>query len=427
MSVLVLSIHLLLLIGGAWIYFNRMCPSKEKRIFIAAFIFKIFCGLLLSYFYLHYFEGGDSLTYFNEAKRIDSYSQENEASFFEIIFDSNHQVFEKSSYKGQPRALLFTKIIYAIYLVTNGSYWLISVYLSLFAFIGFWLFYLTSVKLAFAQRKSLIVALLIWPSVVFWSGGLIKESVSVGIIMLIATTVISFNHGKTTFWKFLFFIGLSYCLFKLKYYYAGVIVPVSVSYSLVSLIGNKSNVVKVNPIVQALLFFATSFLLVLIASHFHYNLRFSNIPDVIVSNYQLFINKSEPGKAVVFNNLEPSYWDLFLNTPKALIAGMFRPSLFDIKNIWSLLSAMENTLLLILVLAQLKNFRNVVKGDFVLTIAAISFCIIMAVFLSFSAPNFGTLVRYKAGFLPFLILIVISGNPIIKGIKKAGIFTRLNF
>ena len=51
------------------------------------------------------------------------------------------------------------------------------------------------------------------------------------------------------------------------------------------------------------------------------------------------------------------------------------------------------------------------KKDAILVVSVLMYSLGMATFLAFSTPNFGTLMRYKIGFLPFLAMILMFGNP----------------
>ncbi len=419
---MIIFFHILLVVGLVWIYLHRYCSKENRYVFVVGITFKIVSGLLLSYLYLNYFEGGDSLTYFQEAKRLAEYVEASDIHSFRLLFSTENNAFDQSIFQREPRALLFSKIIYLLYNLSGGSFWLIAVYLSIFSFIGFWAFYLVMAKQDILKKDALVFALFIWPPVVFWSSGMIKESFSVGLIMMISSLVISFNYGNKNFWKLLLFSVCAYLLFKIKYYYAGVLVPLVVSYTICVFISKKSPKIQANPFLQFVVLAGCSVVLVLIGSNFHYNLRLGHLPEIIVDNYQLFVEKSMPGKYVAFDGIEANYLSFVPHLPKALFTGLFRPWLFDVTNLWSLMSAFANTILLILGLVQLKNIKKLTSGDVLLKFTALIICFVMAIFLSFSAPNFGTLVRYKAGFMPFLALMIFTGNPLLQWIKKTGKF-----
>ncbi|MCK5468808.1 MAG: hypothetical protein KAI99_09865, partial [Cyclobacteriaceae bacterium] len=94
--------------------------------------------------------------------------------------------------------------------------------------------------------------------------------------------------------------------------------------------------------------------------------------------------------------------------PLALFSGLFRPTIFDVSNPLQFIVALENLavfILLIIVLLRSK-FRISIKVPFV--IATLIYVSSLAVLLAFASPNFGTLSRYKAGYWPFFVLLVLT-------------------
>src|SRR5690606_5751091 len=110
---------------------------------------------------------------------------------------------------------------------------------------------------------------------------------------------------------------------------------------------------------------------------------------------------SSPDNLVGFVNLSPSPVAIALNAPLALFSGLFRPMLWEAGNAPAWLAAIENTLLLILSVASLWRLRAAIASPYRLLIfGAVAYVVILCVFLTISAPNLGTLSRYRVGYLP---------------------------
>lgn len=74
---------------------------------------------------------------------------------------------------------------------------------------------------------------------------------------------------------------------------------------------------------------------------------------------------------------------------------------------------MENTFVLLLLVFQMKNIvRGFRSPNRFLILSGILYIIGLAIFLAVSTPNFGTLVRYKAGFWFLLIYLILADHPI---------------
>jgi hypothetical protein len=80
----------------------------------------------------------------------------------------------------EPRALFFSKIVSVFSLLTVDNYWVIASYFSLFSFLAAWVLVKTIVQYLARYTVPSMVAFLFFPSVVFWTSGLIKESIAVG-------------------------------------------------------------------------------------------------------------------------------------------------------------------------------------------------------------------------------------------------------
>ena len=96
--------------------------------------------------------------------------------------------------------------------------------------------------------------------------------------------------------------------------------------------------------------------------------------------------------------------------PAAIVAGVFRPFLWESRNVLMLISGLETFILLILTLTLLKRLgfccitRIIIRNPFL--IAAFVFLITYAFFVGLTTANFGALVRYRMPVIVFLTLIL---------------------
>src|SRR5690606_34838622 len=221
--------------------------------------------------------------------------------------------------------------------------------LSALSFAGFWIFYKTASDSFKIAKPVLIVSLFFWPSVVFWSSGLIKESISVPLILvLISLVLLLLKNRKYWPWLIAGFFVAAYLLFRIKYYYAAVLVPVLVSYYACEKIKNISKEVNQKKYLQGGLFVLVFTLFTLVVSNLHYNLRFENVANVSVENYHCLEAKYESEHMITFERLSPDLTNFLYHMPKAWFSWHFRPDLFDIENIWRAVAGFEKFVLLVL-------------------------------------------------------------------------------
>ncbi len=143
-----------------------------------------------------------------------------------------------------------------------------------------------------------------------------------------------------------------------------------------------------------------------ITSLSHINFWPSRFLAVIVDNYNQFHIKSGTSNVIRFDNLEPSIFSFIVNSPKALFAGLFYPIWINSFSSVKVLSLLESWLVVVLFFFALKNFKLPRDGQVrVMIFSMVMFIILAAVFITFSTPNIGSLVRIRVGYqLVFLIL-----------------------
>jgi hypothetical protein len=75
--------------------------------------------------------------------------------------------------------------------------------------------------------------------------------------------------------------------------------------------------------------------------------------------------------------------------------------------------------LLVLVVMSVRTWRKISNApDRLLILAVIVYAVVLCIFLAISTPNFGTLARYRIGFLPFLIVLLVSQPWLVRTLAK---------
>ena len=100
--------------------------------------------------------------------------------------------------------------------------------------------------------------------------------------------------------------------------------------------------------------------------------------------------------------------------PQSIVAGLYRPFIWEARNPFILLSGLENLILLLL------TFRMFYKTGFFRTFSTIFntpllfFCFFFALFFAFSVglatANFGALVRLRSPMMPFFAYLLLHLN-----------------
>jgi hypothetical protein len=104
---------------------------------------------------------------------------------------------------------------------------------------------------------------------------------------------------------------------------------------------------------------------------------------------------------------DPSPSGLLKKFPQAVLAGIYRPFIWESGNVVMLISGLENTLLIILTFSSMFRtnmvvfFKKMIREP--ILFFALSFSIFFAFSVGITTSNFGALVRFKISYLPFFL------------------------
>lgn len=388
-------------------YLVRTLKPADRSLFIAGLTVKCLAGIALGLTYMYYYHGkGDTLQYWSEssviAARMTSPAQTLDILWSELP-DTTLMSF---GVQGVPRSFFFSKVAAIISWITGGNYWMMAVVFSFISFLAAWKLFLHLQS----YRIPAAVALFFFPSVVFWSSGLIKESLGLASIYLLVTVFLTLYRERQVVWyNIVIGVVAIWVGWNLKYYWVGILAPIllaAVSVVYIKRLWPSSRSFELGLAGVLLAIF------LIVATGLHPNFYPQRIAAVIVESNAAFVSLSAPAGVIHFDNLQPEAGSLLWHAPWALFSCLFRPWIGEARQVASILAAVENTVLLVLVLLAVRSIRSAWQSpDRLLAGAVITYTILLAAFLTLSSPNLGTLSRYKVGFLPFLVMLLLQANP----------------
>ncbi|MEQ8473346.1 MAG: hypothetical protein RIC35_19270 [Marinoscillum sp.] len=344
--------------------------------------------------YVFYLQSGDTLTFHEKANELYQLSEQSFGSYLKELFTPHYPI-----YQAEWRNEFFCKILSLPYVATQGNYWLSSLYLMLFSYLCTWFL----IRSIWRYYPSLLipafVAFMIFPSPIFWSSGILKDTLVNGAVFYLAGLCIRYHYqSKFTFSQITVAIGCILLIFYMKYYLIALVGTL-----MILLAWNK--VVKVFIQSKAIQITLTILLLIIcvsIASKTNRNINVEQLPVALYNNYQSIQDQSTHTETLQLD-IEPTYKSILLNIPQSLIAGLFRPYVWEVGSV-KVWFGLENLLILLLALANIV-FIPRMKPD-LLSWLTLGFIIVLAVALPIASPNFGSLIRYKAVFIPFLVFLL---------------------
>lgn len=399
----IIAVHSCIISGIIFLWYHKTRSSRLACWFLPALSLKIACGWLIGGLYLYYYSGGDTWNYFTDGVALAEFART--TSFSNIFSGENTDITDELIYANQPRALLMSRIVGVGCLLTLNNYWLISTYFSLLSFGGVWFLVQTFNKFFPRTQYAVGIAWLAYPTFVFWSSGILKETIAVGLISVLAALTVRFYYRSVDQIALfvLSWLLTAVLLWLLKYYYAAVLVPLSLAIILARLIPHsRFSIVAKTMLLFILLTFAATLL--------HPNLKVDRILNVIVQNHDTFIHISRADAVISFHHLKPTLTSFLRNSPLAVFSAWYRPLLFDMNTSLAQIAGLENCLLFVLSMVTLWKVKKtgISEGDERLWIVVILlYSVLLGGLLAISTPNFGTLIRYKAAFSPFLLYLVL--------------------
>lgn len=402
-------------------YRIRRKETFPERLFWPSLLLKLLAGISLGLLYAYYYPVGDTFGYFKDASILASVAIEDFPAYMRFLFFN--QGLEHFFTFDEPRAIFLTKITSVFSIVTRNNYWIISLYFSLISFLSAWFLVKTINRNVSSVKTPSVIAFLLLPSIVFWTSGLIKESLAVAALYFLVAFFLKiwFNEKLRTL-HFVMAVVSLWVFWNLKYYFMAVFLPVACTTLLYKLIGRKWPVRSAG--FEIVVWSAILIFPLFLITFLHPNFYPERFLDVIVLNNKAYNLLSSPVDLVHFINLHADFRSIVQNAPWALFSGLFRPLFWEAGTILQFLAGMENTLLLCFFLAALTQIKRYLTSPHrVLVLALLVYVTLLCILITLSAPNFGTLSRYRAGYLSFFVFLVLCNNPFLNYLERS--FQRL--
>ena len=416
MNLLFVLLNLLLLAGLSLALKKQPWSEMLGRWFYPALLLKMLAGILLGLLYQHYYGSGDTLTYFNGAQRLTTYFHENPEGYFKILLLNEFETEGLQESLPFARFAFFSnsffliKIISLLNLLTGSSYYLISLWFSLFSFWGAARLAATLATHFPGTSAAAIVAFLFFPSVVFWSSGLLKDSVMMGSMCWVVAFAVARAHGQPLrLPELLLVLPMLYLFVRIKLFLAAVLLPVLLVYYLLRKL-SRNVAVLADVKVQAGVLVTLVSLAGIVAWQLFDRLMPNYLLRQVVYSHNKLLEQSLHGPHINYGQLEPTLGNIIRNAPEALFSAVYRPFIGESWQPLYLLTGLENLVLLVLTVLLLASWllkKQRLKIP-LLYIGFVLYIVVAGVLIGLSTPNFGSLSRYRIAFLPFLVYLLLQ-------------------
>ncbi len=395
--------------------------EKDKPLyswFYTALVFKVLAGLGMGALYFYHYKVGDILSTYAAVSRMSVLFYADMDKFFDIYIHDHAfeqgEMFLKSVIQS-PRQWFFVKVLIPIGVLVD-NYWMLNVYVSVFSFMGLWNLANRIVSIFPISKTAVLISFFLLPSVVFWSSGMIKESVLLGSIGFCMSFYLKWVYEKRKpelMESIIFILGL-WIIWNVKYYVFTVLIFLMVTHFVHRMLVSVFPWLKAYRVHRIIIYYLLLINLGFSAGWIHPNLSFDVLYEVLHNNYMDTLLLSNGHNVFRLSYFEQSIWGALLDMPKALFYGLFGPLWKTSSGAIAWLSILENYFIVLvtgyfLVDQSIKKW----KGWTLEHLIVVNYILLMACFLTFASPNWGSLARYKVAFMPLMILLLLSDLPII--------------
>ena len=320
-----------------------------------------------------------------------------------------------AGYFKSPNNFLVTKIVAVLCFITFSKYMVINLIFALLAFSGAWKLFLFFYEQYPQMHKKFAIAILFLPTFIFWSSGILKDSICIASLGWITYGLYEIFYRKKGILKnSLIIIVFSYLLIILKVYILISYVPFFILFIILKNVQTVNNIALKYVLAPALI----------LGSMFGFTKALKSYGDELgqfavkdlttsIKRYNVaYENQANSGSANSNFSLgvefDGSMMGLVKLSPVAIFTTFFRPFMWESHKPSTMLSSLEALLLMLFTIyiifkAGFIKFFKLISSDSLIMYCFLFSCV-FALFVGASTLNFGSLVRYKIPCMPFYLI-----------------------
>lgn len=414
----ILPVGYALLLGGLFYRFHPLRSEGYGGWLVAGgYLYKLLLGVALWYIYSAVYthrETSDIFRFFDDARVMYSALPEDPGAFFRMLtsihgtgedlepyYRTMNNWYKQHNYFLYNDARTLIRVNAFILLFSFGSYHVHTVFMSAFAYLGS--LYLVKAFYRFAPqwKMALFAAVLLVPSVAFWSAGVLKEGIFMAGFGMFIYQLLQLMYGRPG-WKGMIWLVLSAGLLLLiKVYLFLCLLP-----GILFLVSGRW-LLRNRPLLRFGLVHISWFgFLVAFPTLFpRYHIFY-----ILFKKRLDFIHEAQiwsAGSLVSTPDLQPNAWSFLKQVPFALEMVFLRPFIWEASSTLMLFSSLENLALVLCLLLPVIAFRKPGIREWNVLLFCISFTWYLYVLIGTITPILGSLVRYKIPGIPLLLVAVL--------------------
>lgn len=418
-EIIITPFYLILIYGLALYYrgiFLRNSPLRKY--FIPALSVKLVGAVSLTLVYVYYYGYGDTNSYYVGGSVIynEFYDGNGLDSFFDIDVFRKASINQRTNIYSliQPANYMVMRITGLLSLICFNSFLSISLLFGFLSFFGMWAMFKVFYKIEPKLKKEFAIACLFFPSVFFWGSGILKDTItltSLGWVFYFSHKI--FILKKITPKNILSIVFFSFLIISIKFYIFLSFSPVLVLWFFLEL----KHKIK-NKLIRAIAG-PTLLIIGIFVALYTINIYFEQANTsydelVELSEYQKSaLESTQSGSKYEIESFDGSIGSFLTILPQSVIISLYRPFIWEVRNPFMLLSALECSYLIFLTFIGFKNgLSSFLKAfnNYRILLPILLFTLFFAFGVGLTSGNFGTLVRYRIPIQPFFLAFLFLLN-----------------
>ncbi len=401
-------------------FLQNIEAHPEYQYYKKGLLFKIYGAVIFGLVYTFYYDGGDTIVYWQDAKILNTLLLSEPLCYLKILFGDTRPMwfycfdlteYVPHHYLRDQQAYSVSRLSSPFALLSVDSFFGCTILVAWVCFGGIWRLYKVFVEEYPNLQKELAIAFLFIPSVAFWGSGVMKDTYTLTAACWLTSSVYGLLlKRRQVVFNLVAVLFSTYIMITMKPYIFVALMPGTLLWVVFNRIQKIESaflrvlsapmIIMAGFVLGAVIFSQTSGQMESYAS-------VDSIVDKAVATQEDLKRDAYGGNSFDIGTIDPSMSGMLRKVPAAIFAGLFRPTLLDVRNPVMLISAIENTILMFFLAYMIIKVGVFSFLKYIFSKPMIMFSFIFAVFFAFAVglttSNFGSLVRYKIPSLPFLL------------------------
>ena len=406
---------------------RNQSENEEYRYLMPALIFKLFAGTFFGLIYVFYYGGGDTISYYSSAVPLERVFWNSPSDYFNLLFTSselNGNVMNTTYYNtftmetGYPLSyisnssltFMVCKLTSPILILTGESFFATTLILSGICFIGNWKLFRTLNEIFPGLTKQMAWAALFVPSVLFWSGGIMKDTFTFFATAMAVSAFWQILNRRKIVLNLVLLLIWCWMILSIKPYILNILIPCFALWIFTSTYFRiKFFLLKVFivPVALGMGVLGSYYILTSLGESMDKFSLDNAIQTAQITNDDLKREEQYGSNNFDAGDVDGSVSGLIAMFPKATFGGLYRPHIAEARSPVMLLSGIENLFLMVASLGAIFSLRPGRFMKLIRNYPMIVFCLVFSILFGFmlgvTTPNFGAMVRFKIPLIPFFV------------------------